>query len=165
MAESIDIVKKTLIRKASSEVNVLDYGKLPPQAKELEEAVLGAVMIEQNAITEVADILKDETFYVDAHQRIWRAIRMLNQNSAPVDLLTVTEQLKKMVDVALVDLNRLLYSRGCQLVSSFHSYLLRLCRFSSIHQHSQHVFLDDRPVRHPRTAEALVAKHDQVRLV
>ncbi|MES2620782.1 MAG: replicative DNA helicase [Bacteroidota bacterium] len=95
MAESIDIVKKSLIRKSSSDTNVLDYGKLPPQAKELEEAVLGAVMIEQNAITEVGDILKDESFYVDAHQRIWRAIRMLYQNQAPIDLLTVTEQLKK----------------------------------------------------------------------
>jgi len=76
-------------------VNMLDYGKLPPQVKDLEEAVLGAVMIEQNAINEVTDILKDESFYVDAHQRIWRAIRMLFQNQAPIDLLTVTEQLKK----------------------------------------------------------------------
>lgn len=76
-------------------MNMLDYGKLPPQVKDLEEAVLGAVMIEQNAINEVTDILKDESFYVDAHQRIWRAIRMLFQNQAPIDLLTVTEQLKK----------------------------------------------------------------------
>ncbi len=95
MAESIDIVKKSLSRKSSPNTNVLDYGKLPPQAKELEEAVLGAVMIESNAMTEVGDILKDESFYVDAHQRIWRAIRMLYQNQAPIDLLTVTEQLKK----------------------------------------------------------------------
>ena len=95
MAESIDIVKKSLSRKSTPDANVLDYGKLPPQAKELEEAVLGAVMIESNAMTEVGDILKDESFYVDAHQRIWRAIRMLYQNQAPIDLLTVTEQLKK----------------------------------------------------------------------
>jgi replicative DNA helicase len=95
MAEPIEIVKKSLIRKATPEMNSLDYGKLPPQVKELEEAVLGAVMIEQNAINEVTDILKDESFYVDAHQRIWRAIRMLFQSQAPIDLLTVTEQLKK----------------------------------------------------------------------
>jgi len=95
MAEPIEIVKKSLLRKSTPEVNMLDYGKLPPQVKELEEAVLGAVMIEQNAINEVTDILKDESFYVDAHQRIWRAIRMLFQSQAPIDLLTVTEQLKK----------------------------------------------------------------------
>ena len=41
-------------------MNMSDYGKLPPQVKDLEEAVLGAVMIEQNAINEVTDILKDE---------------------------------------------------------------------------------------------------------
>ena len=95
MAEPIEIVKKSLLRKSSPEVKALDYGKLPPQVKELEEAVLGAVMIEQNAINEVMDILKDESFYVDAHQRIWRAIRLLFQNQAPIDLLTVTDQLRK----------------------------------------------------------------------
>ena len=102
MAEPIDIVKKSLIRKSTPEVNMSDYGKLPPQVKELEEAVLGAVMIEQNAINEVIDILKDESFYVDSHQRIWRAIRLLFQNQAPIDLLTVTEQLKKNGDLDAV---------------------------------------------------------------
>ena len=99
MAEQVDIVKKSLIRKATPDVSMSDYGKLPPQVKELEEAVLGAVMIEQNAINEVTDILKDESFYVDAHQRIWRAIRLLFQSQAPIDLLTVTEQLKKNGDL------------------------------------------------------------------
>ena len=91
----VELVKKSLIRKSSSDVSPLDYGKLPPQVKELEEAVLGAVMIEQNAINEVIDILKEDSFYLDAHQRIWRAILNLYQNQAPIDLLTVTEQLRK----------------------------------------------------------------------
>ncbi len=91
----VELIKKSFVRKTVSDTSVTDFGKLPPQAKELEEAVLGAVMIESNAINDVADILKDETFYIDAHQRIWRAIRMLYQNLAPIDLLTVTEQLKK----------------------------------------------------------------------
>ncbi len=96
MAEPIDIAKRSsFVRKPSPEQNVMDYGKLPPQVKELEDVVLGAVMIEQNAINEVIDILKEESFYVDAHQRIWRAIKLLYQNQAPIDLLTVTEQLKK----------------------------------------------------------------------
>ncbi len=91
----VDLVKKSLLRKTTTDTSSIDYGKLPPQAKELEEAVLGAVMIEQNAINEIIDILKDDAFYVDSHQRIWRAIRTLFQNQAPIDLLTVTEQLKK----------------------------------------------------------------------
>ena len=99
MADPVGIVKKSLVRKTTSESNVLDYGKLPPQVKELEEAVLGAVMIEQNAVNEIIDILKEDSFYIDAHQRIWRAVRLLFQNQAPIDLLTVTEQLKKNGDL------------------------------------------------------------------
>jgi replicative DNA helicase len=102
MADPFDIAKKVTLRKPSGggdAGNILDYGKVPPQAKELEEAILGAVMIEQNAINEIIDILKDEAFYLDAHQRIWRAVRMLYQNQAPVDLLTVTEQLKRNGDL------------------------------------------------------------------
>jgi replicative DNA helicase len=102
MASPIDIIKKNPARKSFSDTNPLDYGKLPPQVKELEEAVLGAVMIEQNAINEVIDILKEDSFYVDAHQRIWRAIKLLFANQAPVDLLTVTEQLKKNGDLEAV---------------------------------------------------------------
>lgn len=99
MADPIDIMKKSLVRKPATEQNALDYGKLPPQARELEEAVLGAIMIEETGINEVVEILKDDTFYIDAHQRIWRAIRMLYGNQAPIDLLTVTEQLRKNNDL------------------------------------------------------------------
>lgn len=102
MANPIDIAKKSFVRKNTGESNALEFGKLPPQVKELEEVVLGAVMIEENAINEVVDILKDDSFYVDAHQRIWRAIRLLFQNQAPIDLLTVTEQLKKNGDLEAV---------------------------------------------------------------
>lgn len=103
MANPIDILKKTQVRKSGlTESSPLDFGKLPPQVRELEEAVLGAVMIEQNAINSVIDILKDDSFYVDSHQRIWRAIKILFANQAPVDLLTVTEQLKKHDDLEAV---------------------------------------------------------------
>ena len=60
-------------------------GKLPPQAVDLEEAVLGALMLEKDALSSVIDILKPETFYVDAHQKIFKAIQHLFQNSMPVD--------------------------------------------------------------------------------
>jgi replicative DNA helicase len=70
-------------------------GKLPPQALELEEAVLGALMLEKEALTLVIDILKPESFYKDAHKEIYTAIVQLFNNSEPVDLLTVTNQLRK----------------------------------------------------------------------
>ena len=73
----------------------LDYGKKPPQAVELEEAVLGAIMLEKDAIISVMDILSPESFYKEAHQKIYKAILHLSQNLQPIDILTVTEELKK----------------------------------------------------------------------
>ena len=73
----------------------LEHGKLPPQAVDLEEAVLGALMLERDAVTDVIDILRSEAFYKEAHQRIFEAIAKLFQKSEPVDILTVTNQLKK----------------------------------------------------------------------
>ncbi len=70
-------------------------GKLPPQAVDLEEAVLGALMLERDALTNVVDILKPESFYRESNQEIYRAILQLFNDSQPVDLLTVTTQLRK----------------------------------------------------------------------
>jgi len=70
-------------------------GKMPPQAIDLEEAVLGALMLEKDALTNVIDILKPDTFYKDAHQDIYKAIVDLFNNSEPVDILTVTNYLRK----------------------------------------------------------------------
>ena len=70
-------------------------GKLPPQALDLEEAVLGALMLEKDALSTVIDILKPDTFYKDAHQEIYRAIQALFNDSEPIDLLTVTNQLRR----------------------------------------------------------------------
>jgi len=72
-----------------------EYGKLPPQAVELEEAVLGALMLEKDAYLEVGDILKPEAFYKEAHAKIYTAIADLSGKQEPIDILTVTEQLKK----------------------------------------------------------------------
>lgn len=71
-------------------------GKLPPQAVDLEEAVLGALMLEKDAVTQVIDILKPESFYKDQHKKIYEAIIELFHNSEPIDLLTVTNQLRKI---------------------------------------------------------------------
>ncbi|MBW3467955.1 replicative DNA helicase [Arthrospiribacter ruber] len=70
-------------------------GKLPPQAIDLEEAVLGALMLEKDALTAVVDILKPESFYKEAHKVIYSAILDLFGDSQPIDLLTVTNQLRK----------------------------------------------------------------------
>ena len=70
------------------------YGKVPPQAKELEEAVLGAIMLEKSAFDTIIEILKPECFYVDAHQRIFKSFKSLADKSMPIDLLTVVEELK-----------------------------------------------------------------------
>lgn len=73
----------------------MDFGKLPPQSRELEQAVLCAVMIDKDAMDQVASMLRPEIFYVDSHSRICRAIIALYVQGEPIDLLTVTEQLKK----------------------------------------------------------------------
>ena len=70
-------------------------GKIPPQATDLEEAVLGALMLEKDALSTVIDILSPESFYQDNHQEIYRAIVQLFNNSEPVDMRTVVNQLRK----------------------------------------------------------------------
>ncbi|MEP2935029.1 MAG: replicative DNA helicase [Gilvibacter sp.] len=77
-----------------SQVISLEKGKLPPQATELEEVVLGAMMIDKKGVDEVIDILHPEVFYKESHQAIFEAIFKLFENSQPVDLLTVSAQLK-----------------------------------------------------------------------
>ncbi|MGB1041823.1 MAG: replicative DNA helicase [Tenacibaculum sp.] len=78
-----------------SKIISLEKGKLPPQALELEEAVLGAMMIDKKGIDEVIDILHPEAFYDKRHQEVYEAIYALFQNSEPIDLLSVSNQLKK----------------------------------------------------------------------
>ncbi|HQU56217.1 MAG TPA: replicative DNA helicase [Chitinophagaceae bacterium] len=78
------------------------YGKLPPQAKELEEAVLGAIMLENLALENVRELLKPDCFYVEAHQRIFAAMISLSNKSQPIDILTVAEELKLKEELELV---------------------------------------------------------------
>ena len=72
----------------------LERGKIPPQAVDLEEVVLGAMMIDKKGVDEVIDILQPEAFYKQAHQYIYEAIVKLFESSDPIDLLTVSDQLK-----------------------------------------------------------------------
>ncbi len=68
--------------------------KLPPQAREIEQAVLGAVLIDKDALTIVISMLGEETFYDERHSYIFKAIHTLYEKSSPVDMLTVAEELK-----------------------------------------------------------------------
>lgn len=72
-----------------------EMGKVPPQAIDLEEAVLGAIMLERDAVITVMDVLKPESFYKEAHQKIFQAVADLSTRLEPIDLYTVTEELRK----------------------------------------------------------------------
>ncbi|MCF8451229.1 MAG: replicative DNA helicase [Taibaiella sp.] len=85
------------------DLTTLVYGKVPPQAPELEEAVLGAAMLEKDTFAQVLEIIQSEDcFYVDAHQKIYSAMRRLFDKGTPVDLLTITEELRKTNELEIV---------------------------------------------------------------
>lgn len=73
----------------------VEHGKVPPQATELEETILGAMMLEKDACAEVIEILRPEVFYKESHQVIFASIQRLFANTEPIDILTVTEALRK----------------------------------------------------------------------
>lgn len=100
MPENVDVKRpyeSALPRKRENiDLSSYTFGKIPPQAKELEEAVLGAMMLEANAVATVIDILKPDSFYVNANKLVYQAIHTLFNKSKPIDILTVTEELKQM---------------------------------------------------------------------
>lgn len=78
---------------------VPDFGKVQPQAVELEEAVLGALMLDKEALIDVLDVLRPESFYKDDHKKIYEAILSLFEKSEPIDILTVTQRLRERGDL------------------------------------------------------------------
>jgi replicative DNA helicase len=78
------------------------FGKVQPQALSLEEAVLGALLIDREAMPIVLDILRAATFYSPAHQAIYRSMEELFRTSKPIDLLTVSEQLRKQGELETI---------------------------------------------------------------
>ena len=92
--------KRSLISNTASAIG--DLGKLPPQATDLEEAVIGAMLLEENAVNDVVDILKAESFYKMEHQKIFAVIQELFGNSKTIDILTVTESLRKKGELQLI---------------------------------------------------------------
>jgi len=104
MAEKVsDILSKKRKLKSTGTSQVInEMGRIPPQAVDVEEAVLGAMMLEKESVASVIDILKPGCFYKDAHQLIFEAIRELFETQQPIDLLTVTQQLKKTGTLEIV---------------------------------------------------------------
>lgn len=77
-------------------------GKLPPQAIDLEEAVLGGIMLEKDAFLFVSDILASDVFYKDSHQKIFSAIARLFADAKPIDILTVTQALRNAGELEMI---------------------------------------------------------------
>lgn len=86
----------------SYNLSTMVYGKVPPQAIDMEVAILGAIMLEKGALSEVSDILKQESFYKPGHQSIFRAMIQLDIKNSVIDILTVVEELKSMNELEAV---------------------------------------------------------------
>jgi len=106
----------------------MGQGKLPPQALELEEAVLGALMLEKDALTDVIDKLKPENFYKEVHQKIYQAICDLFSKSEPTDYLTVVNELKRNGDLEIVGgpyyITQLTAKVSSTANSEFHAHII-----------------------------------------
>ncbi len=99
MSESVN----KALSKAQTNVVGLSGGKIPPQAIDLEETVIGAMLIDKKGVDECLEIIKSgEVFYREAHRFIYEAIKELDSNNEPIDLLTVSAQLKKVGKLEIV---------------------------------------------------------------
>ena len=87
------MAKQTKTNRPSAPV-IPDFGKVPPQSIDMEEAVLGAIMLEKEAVITILDILKPEYFYKEVNRKIFKAVFDLSAKEYPVDLFTVTEELR-----------------------------------------------------------------------
>lgn len=92
--------KITHLRKKTDHSS-LAYGRVQPQVVQIEEAVLGALMLDKDAISVIIDILQPDSFYQTGHALIYKSMRRLFEKSMPIDLLTVNEELSKSGDLEL----------------------------------------------------------------
>ncbi len=81
-------------KKTPASIVDLQHGRIPPQAIDFEEAVLGAILIDHAAINQVIDVLNPQSFYKKQHQVIFKVIKELFSKNQPIDLLTVTHELR-----------------------------------------------------------------------
>jgi KaiC/GvpD/RAD55 family RecA-like ATPase len=113
-----ETVKKRLTQNIDATEILL--GKLPPQALEIEEAVLGACLIDSTAFKKVAEVLAgfSNPFYTDAHNAIWTSMRRLNEKNEPIDRLTVFQELEKMQQTEVKNINSFYLTELSERVSS-----------------------------------------------
>ena len=84
------------------QLSSLEHGRLQPQATDLEEAVLGAMMLEKEAVNTAIDILQPRSFYKESHEKIFKVIQELFEKSEPIDILTITNALKSKGELEVV---------------------------------------------------------------
>ena len=89
-------------KRPATNATITEYGKIPPQATDIEEVILGALMIERETVKQVVDKIQPEMFYKESHRQIFTAIKTLFEKSAPVDILTVTNELKELEKLDVV---------------------------------------------------------------
>lgn len=80
----------------------MSNGRVPPHSMEAEESVLGSVLIDREAMTDVAEFLRPEHFYREAHAKVFEAMLTLYQDREPIDVVTLAEQLKRMKVLKMV---------------------------------------------------------------
>ena len=97
MSNERPLSQRTRLNRQQTSRSINDLQRKPPQALELEKAVLGALMLEKDAVDTVADLLKPDSFYDPKHQSIYKAIlELFNKPEAEaLDILTVSNQLRK----------------------------------------------------------------------
>ena len=78
------------------------YERIPPHNDDAEKSVLGSILLDKDALYEVLEILKPEDFYSEMHKEIYSAVIELYRKSQPVDILTVSEELKKRKSLEMV---------------------------------------------------------------
>jgi replicative DNA helicase len=104
MERQVNRQKKIVQQTTADQLNAVlqQHGRIPPQALDLEEVVLGAMMLEKEAVNAVIDIINPEVFYKEAHQTIFTAIHNLFNKSEPIDILTVTNELRTMGSLEMI---------------------------------------------------------------
>ena len=96
MAETTN-KRRTSSRTKIVEVPSVDsYGHKQPQNLEMEAAVLGALMVDQEAYSQVSDLLKPESFYDKRHTYIYQAVQSLSAEQKPVDIMTIIDRMESL---------------------------------------------------------------------
>lgn len=107
-------------RKGTLDLGNMVYGKVPPQAKDIEEAILGAILLHKNAFDEAASLLRPDAFYVESHGLIFKAMQRLAVKSQPIDHLTVSEELRSNEELELIGGSYYLHKLTNCVVSAAH---------------------------------------------